>query len=77
MMVLIRTAAVLWDLMGSANGNVCEWIALGLRLWAASPHKVDEIVAMVRRIVEGQELIASADRMLVMRGKRPTDRFDA
>lgn len=42
---------------------------------AASPGKWDEVMRHVRGIVEGQEVIADADRLLVLRGKRPAKRY--
>jgi hypothetical protein len=59
------------------NVQLREWVGLGQRLLAASPDKVEEVLDMVRRIVEGQELIAEADRLLVLRGKRPAKRYRA
>jgi hypothetical protein len=43
----------------------------------ASPRKMKEEVLRVRGIVEGQEIIARADELLVLRGHRPTKRYKA
>lgn len=55
--------------------RLVEWVKLGHRLLQASPQRWDEIFKHVRLLVEGQEVIASADRQLVLRRKRPEKRY--
>lgn len=60
----------------SADDEMLEWIRLAERLRLASPSKLKDITRMVREIVEGQEMIASLDQLLVLR-LRPTKRYRA
>ncbi len=55
--------------------RLVEWVKLGHRLIQASPARWDEIFKHVRLLVEGQEVIASADRQLVLRRARPEKRY--
>lgn len=60
-----------------SGGAVVEWADLGRRLKAANPQVFDQISDLVRDIVDSQELIASFDEQLVLRGRRPTKRYSA
>lgn len=59
------------------NATICEWIDLVERLRRASPHKLREVMRIVEGIVEGQEMIADLDRLLVLRTGRPRKRYRA
>ena len=59
----------------SVTDRLVEWVKLGHRLLQASPARWDEVFRHVRLLIEGQEVIAGADRLLVLRGKRPEKRY--
>ncbi len=56
--------------------DVTEWSDLGARLATMSPKKFDELLDAMRKIVEGQEVIASFDWQLLF-GSRPNKRYQA
>lgn len=57
--------------------RLSEWVSLGVRLMVANPRKYRQVVSAIREMVEGQELIAKADRTLVLRAERPTKVYQA
>lgn len=59
------------------NDRLREWLDLADRLLRASPAKWEEVTRLIRQHVEGQELLAAADNLLVLRGQRPSKRYRA
>ncbi len=60
----------------TADDEILEWIALLERARVAAPDKVRELMRVARGLVEGHELMASVDALLVL-GRKPTKRYKA
>lgn len=58
--------------------TLARWIALGDRIAASGPDKLDELFVSLADMVEALEIIARFDEQLFLRGgKRPTKRYQA
>lgn len=54
------------------------WLSLGERLAVAGPDKFADVIRRLEAVAEAQEIIASYDHQLWLRGgRRPTKRYQA
>lgn len=60
-----------------SDDEMLQWARLLERLRAIAPAKVRDTIRLMRGIVEGLELVAACDHLLVLRAKRPTKRYQA
>lgn len=51
------------------------WQALGDRLEAAGPDKLQDVIKRLTDVAEAQEIIAGFDHQLFLRPRRPTKRY--
>lgn len=54
-----------------------EWLEIGQALARVNPARFDEVLDVVREIVETQAILAEHDDQLVLRQGRPAKRYSA